>query len=37
MTLLFRTLKRTIQLVGATGSVYKGQGCSQRELMSRAY
>ncbi|KZV58695.1 hypothetical protein F511_30254 [Dorcoceras hygrometricum] len=28
---------RTIQLVGATGGVYKGQGRSQRELMTRAY
>ena len=37
MTLLIRTLKQTIQLVGATGSVYKGEGCSQHELMSRAY
>src|ERR1044072_4255267 len=32
-----RTLHRTIQSVGATGGVYKGQGRSQRELMSRAY
>ncbi|KAF1891625.1 hypothetical protein Lal_00043772, partial [Lupinus albus] len=32
-----RTLHRTIQLVGATGGVYKGQGRSQRELMTRAY
>ncbi|KZV18006.1 hypothetical protein F511_39578 [Dorcoceras hygrometricum] len=31
-----RTLKRTIQSVGATGGVYKGQGRSQRELMTRA-
>ncbi|KAH0447646.1 hypothetical protein IEQ34_023518 [Dendrobium chrysotoxum] len=27
----------TIQSVGATGVVYKGQGRSQRELMTRAY
>ncbi|KAK7375675.1 hypothetical protein VNO78_35413 [Psophocarpus tetragonolobus] len=32
-----RTLHRTIQSVGATGGVYKGQGHSQRELMTRAY
>ncbi|KAK8700847.1 hypothetical protein V6N13_019237 [Hibiscus sabdariffa] len=32
-----RTLHRTIQSVGATGGVYKGQGRSQRELMTRAY
>ncbi|WZY93828.1 hypothetical protein YC2023_066157 [Brassica napus] len=32
-----RTLHRIIQSVGATGGVYKGQGCSQRELMTRAY
>ncbi|KAE8668514.1 hypothetical protein F3Y22_tig00112304pilonHSYRG00003 [Hibiscus syriacus] len=32
-----RTLHRIIQSVGATGGVYKGQGRSQRELMSRAY
>ncbi|KAK4412017.1 protein TAR1 [Sesamum alatum] len=31
------TLHRTIQSVGATGGVYKGQGSSQRELMTRAY
>ncbi|KAI3685900.1 hypothetical protein L6452_35171 [Arctium lappa] len=31
------TLHRTIQSVGATGGVYKGQGRSQRELMTRAY
>src|SRR4051812_187108 len=31
-----RTLHRTIQSVGATGGVYKGQGRSQRELMTRA-
>ena len=30
-------LHRTIQSVGATGGVYKGQGRSQRELMTRAY
>ncbi|KAI3663301.1 hypothetical protein L6452_46118 [Arctium lappa] len=29
------TLHRTIQSVGATGGVYKGQGRSQRELMTR--
>ncbi|KAK8701224.1 hypothetical protein V6N13_019614 [Hibiscus sabdariffa] len=32
-----RTLHRTIQSVGATDGVYKGQGRSQRELMTRAY
>ena len=32
-----RTFHRTIQSVGATGGVYKGQGRSQRELMTRAY
>ncbi|KAK8670538.1 hypothetical protein V6N13_037156 [Hibiscus sabdariffa] len=32
-----RTLHRTIQSVGATGGVYKEQGRSQRELMTRAY
>lgn len=32
-----RTLHRIIQSVGATGGVYKGQGRSQRELMTRAY
>ncbi|KAI5415012.1 hypothetical protein KIW84_040456 [Lathyrus oleraceus] len=32
-----RTLHRTIQSVGGTGGVYKGQGRSQRELMTRAY
>ncbi|QCE14743.1 hypothetical protein DEO72_LG11g1748 [Vigna unguiculata] len=32
-----RTLHRTIQSVGATGGVYKGQGRSQRKLMTRAY
>lgn len=31
------TLHRIIQSVGATGGVYKGQGRSQRELMTRAY
>ncbi|KAL0744955.1 hypothetical protein Bca101_100900 [Brassica carinata] len=30
------TLHRIIQSVGATGGVYKGQGRSQRELMTRA-
>ena len=30
-------LHRTIQSVGATGGVYKGQGRNQRELMTRAY
>jgi hypothetical protein len=30
-------LHRTIQSVGAMGGVYKGQGRSQRELMTRAY
>src|SRR3954471_4514418 len=32
-----RTLHRPIQSLGATGGVYKGQGRSQRELMTRAY
>lgn len=32
-----QTLHRTIQSVGATGGVYKGQGRSQRELMTRDY
>ncbi|KAK8631971.1 hypothetical protein V6N13_028748 [Hibiscus sabdariffa] len=32
-----RTLHRTIQSVGATGGVYKGQGRSQCELMTRAF
>ena len=32
-----RALHRTIQSVGATGGVYKGQGRSQRELMTHAY
>ncbi|WZY88418.1 hypothetical protein YC2023_045153 [Brassica napus] len=32
-----RTLHRIIQSVGATGGVYKVQGHSQRELMTRAY
>ncbi|KAK8616685.1 hypothetical protein V6N13_116655 [Hibiscus sabdariffa] len=32
-----RTLHQTIQSVGATGGVYKGQGRSQRKLMTRAY
>ena len=32
-----RKLHRTIQSVGATGGVYKGQGRNQRELMTRAY
>ncbi|GBG89170.1 hypothetical protein CBR_g48878 [Chara braunii] len=32
-----QTLHRTIQSVGATGGVYKGQGRNQRELMTRAY
>jgi hypothetical protein len=34
---LIRTFHRTIQLVGATGGVYKGQGRNQRELMTHAY
>uniref|UniRef100_A0A0D2ZUE9 Uncharacterized protein n=1 Tax=Brassica oleracea var. oleracea TaxID=109376 RepID=A0A0D2ZUE9_BRAOL len=34
---MIRTLHRIIQSVGATGGVYKGQGRSQRELMTRAY
>lgn len=32
-----RALHRTIQSVGATGGVYKGQGRNQRELMTHAY
>jgi hypothetical protein len=32
-----RKLHRTIESVGATGGVYKGQGRNQRELMTRAY
>ena len=32
-----QTFHRTIQSVGATGGVYKGQGRSQRELMTCAY
>ncbi len=32
-----QTLHRTIQSVGATGGVYKGQGRNQRELMTHAY
>ncbi|THG04536.1 hypothetical protein TEA_028899 [Camellia sinensis var. sinensis] len=32
-----RTLHQTIQSVGAMGGVYKGQGRSQRELMTCAY
>ncbi|KAF1891775.1 hypothetical protein Lal_00031658 [Lupinus albus] len=32
-----RTLHQTIQSVGVTGGVYKGQGRSQRELMTRTY
>ncbi|PHT25600.1 hypothetical protein CQW23_34774 [Capsicum baccatum] len=32
-----RTFHWIIQSVRATGSVYKGQGRSQRELMTRAY
>jgi hypothetical protein len=32
-----QTLHRIIQSVGATGGVYKGQGRSQHELMTRAY
>ena len=32
-----RGFHRTIQSVGATGGVYKGQGRNQRELMTRAY
>ena len=35
--LLIPSLHRTIQSVGATGGVYKGQGRNQRELMTRAY
>ena len=36
-TRLVPRLHRTIQSVGATGGVYKGQGRNQRELMTRAY
>ena len=32
-----RGFHRTIQSVGATGGVYKGQGRNQRELITRAY
>lgn len=32
-----RDFHRTIQSVGATGGVYKGQGRNQRELMTRIY
>ena len=32
-----RNFHRTIQSVGATGGVYKGQGRNQRELMTRIY
>jgi len=32
-----RTLHQIIQLVEEMGSVYKGQGRSQHELMTRAY
>ena len=32
-----RRFHRTIQSVGATGGVYKGQGRNQRELMTHAY
>ena len=32
-----RTFHRTIQSVGATGGVYKGQGRNQRKLMTYAY
>jgi len=31
------SLHRTIQSVGATGGVYKGQGRNQHELKTRAY
>ena len=34
---IVRTLHRTIQSVGATGGVYKGQGRNQRKLMTCAY
>ena len=34
---LIRSFHRTIQSVGATGGVYKGQGRIQRELMTHAY
>lgn len=32
-----RSSRRTVQSVGATGGVYKGQGRNRRELMTRAY
>ena len=32
-----RIIHRTTQSVGATGGVYKGQGRSQRKLMTNAY
>ena len=32
-----RIIHRITQSVGATGGVYKGQGCNQHELMTRAY
>ena len=32
-----RTPHRTVQSVGATGGVYKGQGRNQRKLMTCAY
>ena len=35
--LAIQTFHRTIQSVGATGGVYKGQGRIQRELMTHAY
>jgi hypothetical protein len=34
---MIRTLHQTIQSVGAMGGVYKGQGYSQRELVTHAY
>ncbi|WMV22615.1 hypothetical protein MTR67_016000 [Solanum verrucosum] len=34
---VIRTFHRIIQSVGATDGVYKGQGRSQRELMTRTY
>ena len=34
---IVQTLHRTIQSVGATGGVYKGQGRNQRKLMTCAY
>jgi hypothetical protein len=37
ITHMIRRSHRTIQSVGATGGVYKGQGRNQRELMTHTY